>query len=434
MMPAGRFVVVGLAHAHAGWFGDVSRWATSAALPIEFIKCLSIEELRARLASARPLSAVLIDGSVPGLDRDVVDVARRRGGAVLIVADRRVERDWRSLGAAAVLPCELERADLLDALETHTSRIAHGDRLDLIEPPRPPTPECWRGRLIAVTGPGGTGASVLAMALAESLAADGGEGGMVLLADLALDADQALLHDAGDVMPGVPELVDAHRLARPSFDEIRALTFSVPDRGYHLLLGLRRHREWAEIRPRAFEAALAGLRLAFRAVVADVDSDVEGQDQCGSVDVEERNAMARITAAQADAVVVVGTPGPKGVARLVRTLWALVEHHVAIERLVPVVNRAPRSPRARAELTATVPALAGSLTTAAMALAPPVFVGERRRLDEAIRDAARLPRAAGDVLRGAVDAAIRRAAAVTPASPASEPFPVTPGSLGAWSS
>ena len=78
---------------------------------------------------------------------------------------------------------------------------------------------------------------------------------MVLLADLNLDADQAALHDARDVVPGVAELVDAHRGGQPSADEIRTLTFRVPSRSYHLLLGLRRHRDWTVLRPRAFEAA-----------------------------------------------------------------------------------------------------------------------------------------------------------------------------------
>ena len=61
-----------------------------------------------------------------------------------------------------------------------------------------------------MTGPGGVGRSTLAMALAAGLAADPRDAGLVVLADLALHAQQALLHDAGDV-PGVVELVDAYR-------------------------------------------------------------------------------------------------------------------------------------------------------------------------------------------------------------------------------
>ena len=47
------------------------------------------------------------------------------------------------------------------------------------------------------------------------LGADARHGGRVLLADLALRADQAMIHDAGELGPGIQELVDAHRLGHP---------------------------------------------------------------------------------------------------------------------------------------------------------------------------------------------------------------------------
>lgn len=78
-MPAERYVVLGLAPARAAWFRDVARWATSASLPLEFLKCVSAEELRARLASGRPISAVLVDAGAPGADRDLCDTVRLAG-------------------------------------------------------------------------------------------------------------------------------------------------------------------------------------------------------------------------------------------------------------------------------------------------------------------------------------------------------------------
>ncbi|MDQ3146824.1 MAG: hypothetical protein M3R01_07805, partial [Actinomycetota bacterium] len=60
---AGRWVVLGLARHRAEWFRSMSRWATSAALPLEFVKCLSVEELSVRLSGGRTFSAVLVDGS-----------------------------------------------------------------------------------------------------------------------------------------------------------------------------------------------------------------------------------------------------------------------------------------------------------------------------------------------------------------------------------
>ncbi len=52
-MSTERFVVLGLAHVRAGWFVEVSRWSTSGVMPIEFVKCVSVDEVRGRLAGAR---------------------------------------------------------------------------------------------------------------------------------------------------------------------------------------------------------------------------------------------------------------------------------------------------------------------------------------------------------------------------------------------
>jgi hypothetical protein len=432
MARADRYVALGLAHARSTWFSEVGRWSVSAALPLEFLKCVTVEEVRARFRTGRPFSALLVDGTVPGLDRDLVDEATSCGCAVIVVDDGRSRRDWRALGAKAVLANDFGRNELLDVLEASTVRIGIGSHEQVMAVDADAgAVSGWRGDLVAVTGPGGTGASVIAMALAQGLASDVRLGGLVALADLALHADQAMLHDAGDVIPGIQELVEINRNAVPSAMDVRALAYTVTDRNYDLLLGLRRHRDWVTIRPRAFDAALDGLRRAYKAVVADVSNDVEGERQCGSIDVEERNLMARSTTAAADVVVVVGASGPRGVHRLVRLIAALVDHGVDGERILPVVNRAPRGPHTRAEITAALSALTHSFTPAA--LPSPVFVGDRRRLDDILHAGARLP----DPIVSPVCAAVRMMLerAVDPAA-ASESEPplvaVVPGSLGVW--
>src|SRR5690606_26134881 len=133
-------------------------------------------------------------------------------------------------------------------------------------------------------------------------AADPRDRGLVVLADLALRAQQALLHDAGDVVPGLLELYEGHRRAALGADQVRATCFAVPERGYDLLLGLRRHRDWTVLRAGPLDAALEGLRRTYRLVVADVDADVEGEAETRSLDVEERNLLARTTLAGADLV------------------------------------------------------------------------------------------------------------------------------------
>lgn len=434
-MAVDRYVVLGLAGVRAPWFGDVARWTTSATVPADFVKVVSLEEARARLRSGRPFSALLVDAGLAALDRDLVELAAGHGCAVIAADDGRTARAWRDLGVHAVLPPGFGPEQLLDALRAVSRPIVRGD--DLVAPTQPALDAgtgAWRGRLVAVTGAGGVGCSTLAAALCAGLATDPRDRGLVVLADLALHAHQALLHDAGDVVPGLLELVEAHRGGVPPPDEVRSLCFTLADRGYDLLLGLRRHRDWTALRPRACEAALDSLRRTYRQVVADVDADVEGEAQCGSTDVEDRNLLARHTLGVADLVLVIGVPGVAGVQSQLRVVRDLLEVGVDAGRIVPVVNRAPRSPRQRAEVGRALTALVASAAPGTVVASTPVFVPERRRLGEAARDAVVPPSPLVKPLVGAVRGLLERARHVQP-PPAEPPEPVlvAPGSLGSWS-
>jgi MinD-like ATPase involved in chromosome partitioning or flagellar assembly len=432
-MAADRYVVLGLAPARATWFADVARWATSAALPIDFVKLITVEEVRARLRSGRPFSALLVDGGSPGLDRDLVELAAMHRCAVVVVDGPDPARPWPDLGVALVLPPGFGRGQLLDALRSVARPIVRSDDVAVPAAPDMAGPG-WRGRLVAVTGSGGVGRSTAAMAIATGLAADPRDRGLVVLADVAMHAQQALLHDAGDIVPGVLELVEGHRSARLPADRIRELCFGVPERGYDLLLGLRRHRDWTALRPRALAAALDGLRRTYRLVVADVDPDVEGEAECGSFDIEERNALARRVLGDADVTVVVGHPGLTGVHAQLRVVRDLLELGVDPARVAPVVNRAPRNPRARAELTAAVSRLLAEVTPGGALGCTPVFVPDRRRLDEVVRDGDPPPAAVVAPLTSVVRTLLDRLPAATPASAeGADPVPVVPGTLATWS-
>jgi len=418
-----RYVVLGLARARTAWFREVARWATSAAIPADFVKCVSPAELRAHLSSGRRFSAVLLDGGLPAVDRDLLAAATDAGCVPLVVVDPRVPRDWRAAGAVATLPPDLDRGALLDALALHATAVqgpsagrASGILIDSDVP---------EAAVACVTGPGGTGASTVAIALAQELARDPRHVGRVLLADLRLDSEQAMLHDARDIVPGVQELVEAHRGGSPDRAELDALTYDVTERGYRLLLGLRRRRLWTTVRPRAFEAGFASLRRVYGTVVCDVDCDLEGEDAVGSADLEDRNVMARTAVLRADAVFVVGVTGVKGLHGLVRVLTDLREAGVRPDRLVPVVNFAPRNPRLRAELSAAVAALAAA--SGPPLASSPVFL-PRRKVDEALRDGVALPAPLGPLLAGALRATQQRVA--EPVIVPTEPQPVVPGSLG----
>jgi len=424
-MTAERFVVLGLAPARAPWFRSVGLWANSGALPAEFVRCISAEEVRARLASDRPFSALIADAGLPSVDRDLLAAAASAGCAVLVVDDGRATRDWLELGAARVLAPTFARDELVAALTACAHPVRRGE-LDPSALLSRPSPSTWRGTVAVLTGPGGTGVSTAAIALAQALGDDVRHGGMVLLADLRLHAEHAVLHDVGDVLPCVQELVEAHRSGQPALDDIRSLAFSVADRRYDLLLGLRRARHWPAIRPQAFEASFDSLRRAWSVVVCDIDADLEGEDDAGSIDIEERNVMARTAAAQADVVFAVGLPELKGLHALVRVLEELVAFGVDATRIVPVFNRAPRSARARAGLVAAL----GELTAPFVgdSLASPLHLPERS-VEADLHDGTRLPAAVGAPLAGAYRAILERA---RPDAAVPVPEPVRPGSLGRW--
>lgn len=423
---AARFVVLGLAQARSQWFRAVAQWSTSGSIPVEFVKCVSAEELRARLSSARPFSALLVDGGLPSVDRDLIDAGRAVGCSVVVVDDARVDRDWKALGADSVLLPVFDPQDLLEALQRTANPIRRHHEVGIGA-----APETYAGRhasVAMVCGAGGTGSSTVAVALAQGLGDHPDAAGNVVLTDFCRRADQAMLHDSRDIVPGVQELVEAHRSGRPSLDDIRSLTYFVETRGYDLLLGLRQSRDWSSLRPRAFEAGFESLRRAYGSVVCDCDSDLEGEIDGGSLDVEERNVMSRTVATHADVVFAVGAPGMKGAHSLVRVISDLMAVGVPAQNVVAVINRSPRSPRARAEIAAAMAALA--VPAGASTLPSPVFLPERR-VDEALRDGIRLPTPIVQPIVGAWRAAIDRR--VSASAAAETPLrKVTPGSVGAW--
>ena len=164
-------------------------------------------------------------------------------------------------------------------------------------------------------------------------------------------------------------------------------------------------------------------------LVADVTADFEGEDACGSLDIEERNVAARATALAADLVVAVGTPSLAGIHGLVRTIDSLIELGIQSENIQPVINFAPRSQRARADLARSVAELVNSDDRAN--LASPIHLLERRNLDDVHRNGTPMPESICSALLGAVEAGLRRELAMSGAGRSVDDLtPVRPGSLG----
>ena len=381
-------------------------------MPVDFVKCLSADEVRTRLAVGEAFSALLVGADAPGVGRSLIEEARSAGAAVVAVDDTG-RRPWMELGAAAVLPEGFTRDDLIAALAEHacsgaeTEGAVGADGID--------ETAGWQGRLVCVTGAGGAGSSLLAACLSAGLAADASNRGLVLLADLALDADQAMMHDSRDVIPGLQELLEGFEHGRRGRGLLRSVVFEPEGRGYQLLLGLRRHRDWVAVRRASLEAVLDFLLRAYRYVVADVDPDTEGIADTGSADVENRNVMARTALRRADLVVAVGTPDTKGVFSMVRTIDTLVGAGVGPDRLLPVINRLPRRLKHRAAPSALHSLLQG---TEAARVGEPLLIAERRSVERALRDGVAPDKPLARSVAAAVSARLGQAGPVAPAGPA----------------
>lgn len=419
-----RYSVIAVARSPQGWFAEVARWATNARVPIELLKCLSAEEVDAVLGSGRRVSALLADAGLASIDRDLVGRARDAGTPTLVMDDGRTHRDWESLGAAEVLAPGLDPDGLMEALSRHCRPVDRPDRR--IARAAFDAPAERRAPLIGVTGGGGAGSSTLAAAVAqlygELSPARADNSPDVVLVDAAARGDQAMFHDIGDVIPGLPELVDALRIDELDPAELDPFLFDVAERPYRLLLGPRRPRDWVTLRPRNVAATLDLLRRHHGVVVVDHDRELDGEAETGSVDVEELHGVARTVVAGAELVLAVGTPGLKGVHDLVRLLDELDEAGVPVDRVLPVVNRAPRNPSGRAAVTATLGRLTGDHP-----IAPPVFVPEVRQLEDHHQRVRRLPTALLRPLSRRVVSAVDE---LGPRDVADRPTPVRPGELG----
>jgi len=356
----------------------ITSWLRSARHSVEVVSCPTPEAGWSALMSGRRFSAVVVGEPDPELAS-----AAARTGTPVVSLGRFSHPGQLALGVP------VPRGDQLGAEWPLAS-----DRQSSSALAQRPT-----GRLIALCGPGGTGTSSVAAALAATawpLAGLGTRGGRsasrrscaagapspaspavggglsttygaaiaggderspaypagtagvgggrarVLLADFARRADQAFLHGLAEPVSGLLDLVDAGRFRPIAAMDARRHTVAVP--GCRLLPGLRRPGHWTAVSPSAFDTVLAGLMSSFDLVLADVTGDFEGESATGSLDVEERNHMARRTTAGADVVVMVGGPGPHGTHRLTSVVDELLDHGVDPARIQPVVNRVVTGP------------------------------------------------------------------------------------------
>ena len=420
-MARNAYALLALGKARSPWLGDLSAWTTSGAIPATVTKCLSTAEVRQRLGSLQPSSALIIDGDFLVADPELIRIAERANVATFVIPGKTHTPGAEQ--ATVVFDGDLSPTALLSALANHASVLptsAASEMANAVE-----QASNWTGKVIAVCGPGGTGASTMAMALAQGLGGYELDAGLVALVDMTRNSELAMLHEAPEFASSLEDLIESHRSRRAASDEIRSLASTVTARNYSLILGTRKPSAWAALPTPATSAALEGLQRSFRYVVVDITADFEGEGQSGSADTEERNFFARNAAGKADAVLVVGGPGLKGSHSLARTIRDLLDLGVEVGRILPVVNRAPKSPLVRSEQASAVVSLVHRRGIE-VAVNSPIFLGDRK-IESALRDGAPLDKRMVKPLTNAVKAVLDRQ---SPMLESEQPQPVEPGSLG----
>lgn len=376
-----RHAIAALAHPRARWPTSVARWATSGAVPVDLLTCLSADELTAVFASGRHLSAVLLDGASSRVDQHLIEAIQRCGSVPVGVQAPDVPTDWERLGISSVLHTDFGRDDLVDLLDA----VCSGDQ----------TPQTTtrgvtlssaekHGSVIAVSGSGGCGASVISMALAQGLAAqthrpgsitDEDTASRVLLIDGTRRSHQAMYHHTGDVIPGLPDLLERVRRGAIDTAELHEMTFSTT-RGYRLLLGAPTLRDSTVTGAGAVSETLITAATHNDFVVVDHDGDLP----FGMIS----ETLCRITSLW----VIVAGPGIKGLHDSVRLTEEASNAGVPPKQILVVCNRVRRRDPARV----TFPVEFARMTRAMGLEVAPVTVLREVRLETTHRDAALLPR------------------------------------------
>ena len=250
----------------------------------------------------------------------------------------------------------------------------------------PLRPDTWTGLLISVAGGRRAGASLLAACLAEDLAGDASNRGLVLLAGVAADgADTALSQVRPDGVATAPDSTHWAARAQLRLDGVAAAPDSADWAARAQLRpdGAARARDCPDGVARAQVRGgddLEGLLGAYRFVVADIESDVA--DVVGSAPPGGGGATAAAVLRRSDLVLVVGTGDSGRLQSLVQSIESLAGL-VGADRVLPVVNRLPRGFRRRsAAVSEAVRLLAGS---AAFAAGDPVLITEHDTVRRAAR-------------------------------------------------
>lgn len=383
--------------------------------------------------TCRP-AASLIDSRRLRTDPGLIEAVAHHGPVIVI---DRVERrpHWEQLGASAVITVDALADELPAAL---AAGLAAGPRRAPARGSRAAAHAARSGRLVAVLGGSGaeaaTGADALVHALARARAPTPARD-RVVLAELTRHRLLTAVHGLDQEVDGLPELLIASRYGTPPAHVIDQVLHRSSTGRHRILPGLRHPHGWVTLGSRSMDTALQALRAHADLVVAAVESDLEGEHETGSFDVEDRNLLARATVAAADLVVTVAGPDPVGRADAVHRLRSLAAFGVGPERIVVLVDTRGRL-RPRRAVAATASHLGAETETAPAVIALGGITGRPRRTRIRRGASRRLATAIGALAEGAAGPVSDEPVTdepVTDEPVADEPERIVPGTLGHWS-
>lgn len=332
--PALADVPVAVASAGAAWEIDLIPAIDAHRSGLHLLRrCVDLADLLA-VGHAGLIQVAIVSADLSRLDRDHVVRLRADGVAVLLVEDDETAGRCLQLGVSDVVTSTTPPGDVVAQVRALADRSAE----PVAAPPVPienTTPRA--GQLVAVWGPAGSpGRSTLALNLANEAALAG-------CPTLLVDADVAggALSSRLGVLDEAPGLAAAARSAargRLSTSLLAAQAVTVAD-GLRLLTGDTRPDRWRELRPAAIETVCDTSRHLGDLVVVDLGAAMTGADVdrlpgsgAGPDDV------SATVVGLADEVVVVASPDPLGMLRLVHGLDQLSALAPQAQPVV-VVNR-----------------------------------------------------------------------------------------------
>ena len=320
-------------------------------------RCVDHGELLGTALRDRP-RAVIVDASLPWVDRDLVTTLRRAGTETVAIGAS--ARPLEQIGIHC-LPADASPeavSALVFGLDIGTSTVGSmsTDRV----------PSSDAGRLVAVWGAGGApGRSTVAIHLAIEAASAGSR-------TLLIDGDVWSASIAQSLeLDEAPSITQAARLAADGWPApITECVQSGPE-NVAVLVGLARAELWPEVREESWRAVLAAAVLEYDVIVVDLAAPIEEDEELVFDRVPfRRNLVTTMVLERADEIVMVVGSDPIGLRRAVMAHQALLARTPALPDVSVILNRAPRSGRRLQDCSRAVTAWIGARPVALLPQEP----------------------------------------------------------------